>query len=127
MRGVSCSLAAALLLLRATRAMCPVLRGGRMLVCPSRWWMRSTCVCVCVCPHEPCHLRVASLRPCSLPAHVPPDVPLLNLLPLRSTSSGAKHTQRAFTAEERKLFHSHPEQPLRHLEATHEHKLPVAE
>ena len=47
-------------------------------------------VCVCVCPHEPCHLRVASLRPCSLPAHVPPDVPLLNLLPLRSTSSGAK-------------------------------------
>jgi hypothetical protein len=40
-----------------------------------------------------------------------------------------KHTrtQRALPAEERKLFHSHPEQPLRPLEATHEHKLPVAE
>jgi hypothetical protein len=78
-RGVSCSLAAALLLLRATRAMCPVLRGGRMLVCPSRWWTRSTffvCLCVCVCARTN---RAIYAWHRSGRVHSPPMCPLMSL------------------------------------------------
>jgi hypothetical protein len=102
-RGISCSLAAALLLLRATRAMRPVLRGGRMLVCPSRWWMRSMCVCVCVCVPA---RTVPSTRGIAPAVFAPrPSAPCcsywprLNMLPLRprSTSSGARPDQLAPT------------------------------
>lgn len=75
-RGILCSLAAALLLLRATRASRPCMRGGPNARVPlSLVDEKHVCVYVCVCPHEPCHLHVASLRPCSSP----PISPLLSL------------------------------------------------